>query len=160
MNPVKVTYSINGDQVTISSLPNRSLLEVLREDMGLTGVKDSCGGKGECGACTVIMDGEAVNSCMVLIGQVHDHEVETIEGLARDGELHPLQKAFVEAGAVQCGYCTPGAIMSAKALLEMIPSPSNDEIREALSGNLCRCTGYTKMVEAVRRAAKEFNNAR
>jgi carbon-monoxide dehydrogenase small subunit len=159
MNSIRVTFEVNGKQVVVDSLPNRTLLDVLREDLGLTGVKDACGGEGECGACTVIMDGKSVNSCMVFIGQVEGCSIETIEGLAKDGELHPLQRAFAEAGAVQCGYCTPGAIMSAKALLQENPHPSDEEIREGLSGNLCRCTGYVKMVEAVRRAAGEMSHA-
>ena len=159
MNSIRVTFEVNGKQVVVESLPNRTLLDVLREDLGLTGVKDACGGEGECGACTVIMDGKSVNSCMVFIGQVEGCSIETIEGLAKDGELHPLQLAFAEAGAVQCGYCTPGAIMSAKALLQENPHPSDEEIREGLSGNLCRCTGYVKMVEAVRRAAGEMSHA-
>ena len=159
MNSIRVTFEVNGKQVVVDSLPNRTLLDVLREDLGLTGVKDACGGEGECGACTVIMDGKSVNSCMVFIGQVEGCSIETIEGLAKDGELHPLQLAFAEAGAVQCGYCTPGAIMSAKALLQGNPQPSDEEIREGLSGNLCRCTGYVKMVEAVRRAAGEMSHA-
>jgi carbon-monoxide dehydrogenase small subunit len=135
------------------------LLDVLREDLGLTGAKDACGGEGECGACTVIMDGKSVNSCMVFIGQAHGHAIETIEGIAKDGELHLLQRAFVEAGAVQCGYCTPGAIMAAKAFLQGNPHPSEEQIREGLSGNLCRCTGYVKMIEAVRCAAQEMSHA-
>ncbi|MFZ5820023.1 MAG: (2Fe-2S)-binding protein [Chloroflexota bacterium] len=159
MNSIQVNFEVNGKQVTVDSPPNRTLLDVLREDLGLTGVKDACGGEGECGACTVIMDGKSVNSCMVFIGQVEGSAIETIEGLAKDGELHPLQRAFVEAGAVQCGYCTPGAIMAAKALLQENPHPSDDEIREGLSGNLCRCTGYVKMIEAVRRAAQEMSHA-
>ena len=159
MNSIRVTFEVNGKQVVVDSLPNRTLLDVLREDLGLTGVKDACGGEGECGACTVIMDGKSINSCMVFIGQVEGCSIETIEGLAKDGELHPLQRAFAEAGAVQCGYCTPGAIMSAKALLQENLHPSDEEIREGLSGNLCRCTGYVKMVEAVRHAAQEMSHA-
>ena len=159
MKSIHVTFEVNGRQVTVNSLPNRTLLDVLREDLGLTGAKDSCGGEGECGACTVIMNGKSVNSCMVFIGQVHGCAIETIEGIAKDGELHPLQRAFVEVGAVQCGYCTPGAIMAAKALLQENPHPSDEQIREGLSGNLCRCTGYVKMIEAVRRAAEEMSHA-
>jgi aerobic-type carbon monoxide dehydrogenase small subunit (CoxS/CutS family) len=159
MKSIRVTFEVNGGQVTVNSLPNRTLLDVLREDLGLTGAKDACGGEGECGACTVIMDGKSVNSCMVFIGQVHGCAVETIEGIAKDGELHPLQRAFVEVGAVQCGYCTPGAIMAAKALLQENPKLSDEQIREGLSGNLCRCTGYVKMIEAVRRTAEEISHA-
>lgn len=159
MKSIRVSFEVNGKQVTVDSLPNRTLLEVLREDMGLTGVKDACGGEGECGACTVIMDGKSVNSCMVFIGQVEGRAIETIEGIAKDVELHPLQRAFVEVGAVQCGYCTPGAIMAAKALLQENRHPSDEQIREGLSGNLCRCTGYVKMIDAVRRAAQEMSHA-
>jgi len=159
MKPIRVSFEVNGRQVTVDSLPNRTLLEVLREDLGLTGAKDACSGEGECGACTVIMDGRSVNSCLVFIGQVEGRAVETIEGIAKDGELHPLQRAFVEAGAVQCGYCTPGAIMAAKALLQENSHPSDEQIREGLSGNLCRCTGYVKMIEAVRCAAEEMSHA-
>lgn len=158
MKSIHVSFDVNGNQVTLTSAPNRTLLEVLREDLGLTGAKDACGGEGECGACTVIMDGKAVNSCLVIIGQVQGCSIETIEGLSRNGKLHPIQRAFVEAGAVQCGYCTPGAIMASKALLQEIPHPSDEQIREGLSGNLCRCTGYVKMVDAVRRAAEELTH--
>jgi len=158
MKSVQVSFEVNCKQVAVTSMPNRTLLEVLREDLGLTGAKDACGGEGECGACTVIMDGKAVNSCLVFIGQVQGRSVETIEGLSRDGELHPIQQAFVEAGAVQCGYCTPGAIMASKALLQDISHPSDEQIREGLSGNLCRCTGYVKMVDAVRSAAEEMSH--
>jgi len=159
MKSIRVAFEVNGRQVSVNSLPNRTLLEVLREDLGLTGTKDACGGEGECGACTVIMNGKSVNSCMVFIGQVQGSAIETIEGIAKDGELHPLQRAFVEVGAVQCGYCTPGAIMAATALLLGNPNPSDEQIREGLSGNLCRCTGYVKMIEAVRRAAEEMSHA-
>jgi aerobic-type carbon monoxide dehydrogenase small subunit (CoxS/CutS family) len=156
---IDVTFEVNGRKITVNSPPNRTLLDVLREDLGLIGAKDACGGEGECGACTVIMNGKSVNSCMVFIGQVQGSVIETIEGIAKDGELHPLQRAFVEVGAVQCGYCTPGAIMAAKALLQENPRPSGEQIREGLSGNLCRCTGYVKMIEAVHRAAEEMSHA-
>lgn len=159
MISIQVTFEVNGKKVTVNSPPNRTLLDVLREDLGLTGAKDACGGEGECGACTVIMNGKSVNSCMVFIGQVQGSVIETIEGIAKDGELHPLQRAFVEVGAVQCGYCTPGAIIAAKALLQGNPHPSDEQVREGLSGNLCRCTGYVKMIEAVRRAAEEMSHA-
>ncbi|MGQ9850793.1 MAG: (2Fe-2S)-binding protein [Aggregatilineaceae bacterium] len=160
MKPITVTLTVNGKTRTITTLPNKTLLYALREDLGLTGVKDACGGEGECGACTVLLDGEAVNACLVLVGQADGRSVVTIEGLAQDGQLHPLQRAFVETGAVQCGFCTPGAILSAKALLDRDPTPSDEAIREALSGNLCRCTGYSKMIAAVRRAAEEVGHAR
>jgi aerobic carbon-monoxide dehydrogenase small subunit len=158
MKMIQVSFTINGQVVNLNSAPNRSLLDVLREDLGLTGAKDSCGGEGECGACTVILDGVAVNACLVLIGQVEGCLLETIEGLAVDGDLHPLQTAFVEAGAVQCGYCTPGAILASKALLQNNPTPSEAEIREGLSGNLCRCTGYVKIIDAVRQASQEMSH--
>lgn len=160
MKPITVTLTVNGKAHTIITLPNKTLLYALREDLGLTGVKDACGGEGECGACTVLLDGEAVNACLVLIGQADGRSVTTIEGLAQDGQLHPLQRAFVETGAVQCGFCTPGAILAAKALLDRDPVPADEAIREALSGNLCRCTGYSKMIAAVRRAAEEMSHGR
>lgn len=156
MKSIQISFQLNGKKVSLHSAPNRTLLDVLREDLGLTGAKDSCGGEGECGACTVIMDGVAVNACLVLIGQVEGCAVETIEGLADNGNLHPLQTAFVEAGAVQCGYCTPGMILASKALLQENPAPSDAEIREGLSGNLCRCTGYVKIIDAVKLAAGEM----
>jgi carbon-monoxide dehydrogenase small subunit len=158
MKSIQVDVVVNGEPKTLLCMPNRTLLEVLREDLGLTGAKDACGGEGECGACTVIMDDKAVNSCMLLIGQAHGSVIETIEGISRPGDLHPLQTAFVEMGAVQCGYCTPGAIMAAKALLKAIPNPTEDQTREGLSGNLCRCTGYVKMIAAVQQAAEEMRN--
>jgi carbon-monoxide dehydrogenase small subunit len=158
MKKITLEFGLNDRLKTYTGAPNRTLLDVLREDFSLTGAKDACGGEGECGACTVIMDGKIVNACMVLIGQVNGHSIITIEGLTKPGEFHPLQKAFVEAGAVQCGFCTPGAILTAKSLLDRNPDPSDDEIRESLSGNLCRCTGYLKMVKAVRLAAKELYN--
>ena len=158
MTTIQVHLQVNDRPYAVSTSASRTLLEVLREDLGLTGVKDACGGEGECGACTVIMDGSAVNSCLVLIGQAEGSQIGTIEGLAKDGELHPIQRAFVEAGAVQCGYCTPGAILASKALVEKNLDPSDDEIREALAGNLCRCTGYSKMLAAVHLAAEVMNH--
>jgi carbon-monoxide dehydrogenase small subunit len=155
IDQIAVRLTVNGRSVQVDAAPDETLLTLLREDLGLTGTKDGCG-EGECGACTVLLDGEAVNACLVLAAQVDGHEVLTIEGLAAGGELHPIQRAFIEAGAVQCGFCTPGAIMSAVALLARYPDPDEREIRQALSGNLCRCTGYAKMVQAVRRAAREM----
>lgn len=149
MKDIKVDFILNGANTVVSSRPNRTLLDVLRDDLGLTGAKDACGGEGECGACTVILNGRPVNSCMVLIGQVEGTQVTTIEGLTPRQGYHPIQKAFVEAGAVQCGYCTPGAVLAAKALLDQNPHPSDQEIRDGLSGNLCRCTGYNKMLDAL-----------
>lgn len=149
MKEVKVEFTLNGSKIVIASKPNRTLLDVLRDDLGLTGAKDACGGEGECGACTVIFNGRPVNSCMVFIGQVEGAQVTSIEGITPKDGYHPIQKAFVEAGAVQCGYCTPGAVLAAKALLDQDPHPSDQDIREGLSGNLCRCTGYTKMLDAL-----------
>lgn len=158
MNTVEIHFVLNGKSVTLSTPAGRSLLEVLREDFALTGAKDSCGGEGECGACTVLLDGEPVNACLVLISQVEGRSVLTIEGLAQSGQVHPIQAAFTAAGAVQCGYCTPGMVLAAKALLDRTPHPDEAQIREALAGNLCRCTGYARIVSAVRMAAEEVQN--
>jgi aerobic-type carbon monoxide dehydrogenase small subunit (CoxS/CutS family) len=155
MKKIEVTFTVNDRVVTLSSYPNRTLMDVLREDLGFTGVKNACGGEGECGACTVIMDGRAVNSCLVLIGQADGQRILTVEGLADNGNPHPLQTAFVQVGAVQCGFCTPGLIMASKALLDENPHPNEEQIREALAGNLCRCTGYSKIIEAVRMVSEE-----
>jgi len=144
---------VNGDRYEVAVEPSRSLAEVLREDLGLTGTKIGCN-QGDCGACTVLIDGRSVASCMTLAIEAQQREITTIEGLAGSLEdLHPIQEAFVDHGAVQCGFCTAGMIMSAKNLLDRNPSPSEQEIRHALSGNLCRCTGYTKIVEAIDAAA-------
>jgi len=143
-----LTMKLNGEEVTVQVRPSAMLVEVLRDQLELTGTKVACG-EGECGACTVLLDGVPVNSCLVPALKAQGREVMTVEGLAPLGDLHPLQKAFVEHGAVQCGYCTPGMLMSAKALLDHNPSPTEDEVRLAISGNLCRCTGYAKIVEAV-----------
>ena len=148
-----ITMTVNGAPVEAAVEPNRTLVQFLREDMGLTGTKHGCG-LGDCGACTVILDGKPVNSCLVLAVQANGREVLTIEGLAENGKLHPIQQAFVKTGAVQCGFCTPGMILSAKALLDENPRPTEREIRTAISGNLCRCTGYQKIVEAIGEASK------
>jgi carbon-monoxide dehydrogenase small subunit len=148
MTTQALTMRLNGEEVTVQVKPSATLVEVLRDQLELTGTKVACG-EGECGACTVLLDGKPVNSCLVPALKAQGREVMTVEGLAPLGELHPLQKAFVEHGAVQCGYCTPGMLMSAKALLDDNPNPTEDEIRLAISGNLCRCTGYAKIVEAV-----------
>lgn len=153
---IKIKFTVNSEEREIVTEPTRTLLSILREELGLTGTKEGCG-KGECGACTVIMDGNPVPSCLVLACQLDGCEITTIEGLSEDGNLDPLQKAFIEEGAVQCGFCTPGMIMSAKALLMRNPSPTEDEIKEAISGNLCRCTGYTKIVKAIEKASKTNN---
>ena len=158
MVEITVSFSLNGKKTTLTSFPNRTLLDVLREDLGLTGAKDACGGEGECGACTVLLDGKPINSCLVFIGQIEDGNLTTVEGLTSKDQYHPIQRAFVEAGAVQCGYCTPGAVLAAKALLDNNPQPSDEEIREGLSGNLCRCTGYNKMVDAVHQVVNEVSN--
>jgi len=151
-----ITMTVNGEPVEAAVEPNRTLVQFLREDLGLTGTKHGCG-LGDCGACTVILDGKPVNSCLVLAVQANGREVLTIEGLAENGELHPIQQAFVNNGAVQCGFCTPGMILSAKALLDENPKPTETEIRTAISGNLCRCTGYQKIVEAVEEASKTLS---
>jgi len=143
-----ITLKVNGRQWDIAVEPNRTLLDVLRHDLELTGTKRGCD-LGECGSCTVILNGKPVNSCLVLAVQANGAEILTIEGLAGPDGLHPLQRAFVEKGAIQCGFCTPGMILSATTLLQKNPNPSEEEIRIALSGNLCRCTGYQKIVEAI-----------
>ncbi len=148
-----IQLTVNGEQVEAAVDPNRTLLDFLREDQRLTGAKHGCG-LGDCGACTVILDGKPVNSCLVLAVQANGREVVTIEGLAENGRLHPIQQAFVDKGAIQCGFCTPGMILSSKALLDENPRPTETEIRTSISGNLCRCTGYQKIVEAVQEAAK------
>ena len=157
MHTIRVTLKINGEQRQVETAANQTLLYLLRDDLGLTGTKDGCR-EGECGACTVLLDGEPVNSCLVLAGQADGREVLTVEGLAHNGQLHAVQRAFVEAGAVQCGFCTPGVIMAAVALLSRDPKPSEHQVREALVGNLCRCTGYNKILDAVRLAAEEMRD--
>jgi len=143
---------VNGEEFDLDTAPHRTLLEVLRDELGLTGTKEGCG-TGDCGACTVLMDGRAVNSCLVLAPEATGREIATIEGLATNGRLHPIQQAFVDAAAAQCGYCTPGMILSIKALLDRNPSPTLDEVRLGIAGNLCRCTGYAKIYQAVEAAA-------
>lgn len=150
-----IKFKLNGEEVEHYAPLNRTLLKMLREDFDLTGAKEGCGA-GECGACTVIMDGVAVNSCLVLAPEVDGHEITTIEGLATNGKLDPLQVAFINEAALQCGYCTPGMIMTAKVLLKNNPQPSEDEIKEGISGNLCRCTGYKKIIEAIQSAADKY----
>ena len=148
-----LVLTVNEESYEIQINPNRTLLEVIRNDLGLTGTKEGCG-TGECGACTVLLDGEPVNACLTLALQAHGMKVTTIEGLSKDGTIHPLQEAFITHGAIQCGFCTPGMILSAKALLDRKPKPEEIEIREALIGNLCRCTGYQKIVEAITSCVK------
>jgi aerobic-type carbon monoxide dehydrogenase small subunit (CoxS/CutS family) len=152
-----VALNINGDDYELAVAPSHTLLEVLREDAGLTGTKHGCE-QGECGLCTVLIDGRPQFSCLTLAIEAQGCEIRTVEGLAIHGELHPLQQAWGETGASQCGYCTPGMLMSAQALLERNPSPSRTEIREALAGNLCRCTGYQAMIEAVELAAARMRS--
>jgi carbon-monoxide dehydrogenase small subunit len=154
---IQLHLTVNGKKQTIQSYPGKTLLYLLREGLGLRGTKDGCQ-IGECGACTVLLDGVPVNACLTLASQVDGKEVMTIEGMAENGKLHPLQRAFVEEGAVQCGFCTPGAILSAYALLKTTKDPSEEEIKDALVGNLCRCTGYSKIIHAVLKAARADQN--
>jgi carbon-monoxide dehydrogenase small subunit len=152
---VHLRLRVNGEEAPVSFAPYKTLLEVLREDLGLTGTKHGCE-LGECGACAVLVDGEPLLSCLVLALECEGRAIETVEGLARGPELHPLQAAFADLGAAQCGYCTPGILMTAKALLAREPSPSRERIKEALAGNLCRCTGYQQIFEAVEDAARRL----
>ena len=147
-----VHYTINGRPYEVYISPNLTLLEVVRDELRLTGAKEGCG-TGDCGACSMIVDGRLVTSCLMLAPQADGAEITTIEGLAQNGQLHPVQQAFIERGAVQCGFCIPGIILAGKTLLDSNPQPSEQEIREAIAGNLCRCTGYTKIVEAIAAAA-------
>ncbi|MBI2848785.1 MAG: (2Fe-2S)-binding protein [Chloroflexi bacterium] len=147
-----IELKVNGETYEVAIAPHRTLLEVLRESIGLTGSKEGCG-EGACGACTVIIDGKAVLSCLTLAESVQGKEILTIEGLAKNGKLHPIQEAAVKYGAIQCGFCTPGWIMSAKALLDENPKPTEEQVRFAIAGNLCRCTGYVKIVESILAAA-------
>ncbi|MGB9605005.1 MAG: (2Fe-2S)-binding protein [Bryobacteraceae bacterium] len=156
---VRVRTTVNGQPVEFLCEPRQSLLECLREILGLTGAKEGCN-DGNCGACAVIMDGRLVNSCLVLGVEAEGRQITTIEGLARGPELHPIQRAFLEEGAVQCGFCTPGMILAAKALLDHEPDPSEAQIRRWLANHLCRCTGYDKIVRAVRQAAARMREVR
>ena len=150
-----ILLRVNGEEREVAVFPNRTLLEVLREDLLLTGTKEACD-DGVCGTCTVLVDGMPMRSCLLLAIQVQGRQIVTIEGLAEGEELHPIQKAFIDHGAIQCGFCTPGMILTAKALLEQTPEPSNYEIRRAISGNFCRCTGYNKIVEAIASGATQM----
>lgn len=150
---MRITFRLNGEIITTEVEDSMRALDLLREDLGLTGTKEGCG-EGECGACTIIVDGKAVNSCIMLAAELDGTSVETIEGLTgSDGKMHPVQRSFIDKGAVQCGFCIPGMIMSVKCLLDENGSPSKEEIEAALEGNLCRCTGYVRIIEAVEHAA-------
>lgn len=153
MDKIKLNLIVNEKPVSIEIKPYARLLDVIREELGLTGTKEGCG-VGECGACTVIVDGKAVNSCMVLAASMEGRHITTIEGLMEGDKLHPIQEAFVKHNAMQCGFCTPGFIMSAKALLDENKTPTKDEIKVAISGNLCRCTGYEQIIAAIEDASK------
>lgn len=150
----QIHLTVNGEKIYSQVEPNKTLLWFLREELGLTGTKEGCGA-GECGACTVILNGRAVNSCLVMALEADGGDVQTIEGEAKNGELSDLQRAFIDKNALQCGFCTPGMIMSARALLNNNPNPSREEIKEAMQGNLCRCTGYEPIIEAIEEAVKK-----
>ena len=144
----EIILKVNGEEREVAVEPRQTLLEILRNDLGLTGTKEGCG-NGNCGTCTVLLDGKADSYCLILAIEVEGQEITTIEGLAKAGEIHPLQKAFIEEGAIQCGFCSPGMILTAKAFLDVNPHPTEAEARQAISGNLCRCTGYDKIVRAI-----------
>ncbi len=148
-----IQLTVNGEQYDVIAKPNRTLVEVLRDDLELTGTKVGCG-EGACGACTVLIAGKPVRSCLTLAVEAQGKEIETIEGLASGGQLHPVQKAFIELGAIQCGFCTPAMIMTSKAFLDVNPHPTEEEVRQAISGVVCRCTGYAKIVDAIMAAAE------
>jgi carbon-monoxide dehydrogenase small subunit len=153
MMEITIRFMLNHEPVQVEVAPHWTLLRLLREKIGLTGTKEGCG-IGECGACTVLLEGIPVNACLVLAPKVDGKEVQTVEGLGSRDALHPLQRSFVEHGAVQCGFCTPGILMSSKALLEKNPRPTTEEVREAISGHLCRCTGYHQIIEAIEKASE------
>ena len=159
MKTMTVSFTINGRRERLSIPPHRTLLEMLREDLQLTGAKEGCG-HGECGACTVILDGKTVNACLVLAAEADGQDILTIEGLKTGDTVHPIQQAFIDQSGMQCGFCTPGVILSAKVLLDAHPDPTREEIKEALVGNFCRCTGYTKILESVETAARAMRGAR
>jgi len=155
LGKIRARFRVNGQDVELDVDPMATLLDVLREQLGLTGTKKGCDA-GDCGACTVIMDGKAILSCLTPVLQAAGKEIVTVEGLAREGKLHPLQEAFIECGAVQCGFCTPGMLLSAKALLHRNPSPAREEVKVSISGNLCRCTGYKKIIDAIMLASRRM----
>lgn len=154
----KISLTVNGKDYSVDTKPDKSLLWVLRNKLGFTGPKEGCG-KGECGACTVLLDGDPVNSCLVLAVQADGREVVTIEGIADGDKLHPVQESFIEKGAIQCGFCTPGMIITAKSLLDDNPNPSEEEIKEYMSGNICRCTGYIKIIDAIKHAGEKMSSS-
>jgi len=154
----QVSLRVNGEIYDLLVESRHTLLRVLRDELGLSGTKKGCD-TGDCGACTVLMEGKPINSCLTLAVEADGKDITTIEGLARGNELHPLQEAFIQAGAVQCGYCTPGMILTAKALLEENPNPSEEEVKRAIAGNLCRCTGYVKIIQAIQAAAKVMRSS-
>jgi len=156
LKKLRIKFRLNGSQVEVETKPNKRLLDLLRDDLGLTGTKEGCS-IGECGACTVLVNGKAVNSCLVLAGEIDGADIITIEGIANNGELHPLQENFLKFGAVQCGFCIPGMILSAYALLSTKRNPDEEEIKEAIAGNLCRCTGYKQIIEAIKHTIEEVN---
>ena len=154
-----LSFRLNGQEITRETLPDRRVVDLLREDLGLGGTKECCG-SGECGACTILVDGESRLSCLMLAAQLSGRKVVTIEGVSEGGNLHAMQQAFIEYGAVQCGYCTPGMILASLDLLRRIPDPTREQVRQNLSGNLCRCTGYHKIVDAVMAAARAMRGGR
>ena len=153
---MKVNFTLNGKSMSVETAPDRRVVDLLREDLGLSGTKECCG-SGECGACTILVNGESRLSCLMLAAQLEGRTLLTIEGLAANGELHVVQQAFVDHGAVQCGFCTPGMVLATLDLLRRIPEPTREEVRRELSGNLCRCTGYQKIVDAVMASARILN---
>jgi len=156
MEEVTIRFTLNGKEVEVKVKPNTTLLDLLRRKLKITSVKRGCE-RGECGACTVLIDNQPVNSCLVLAPQVDGKNVVTVEGIVEDEKLHPIQEAFIETGAVQCGFCTPGIILTLKALFDINPNPSEEDIRKAIEGNLCRCTGYTKIIEGAVLAKRRIN---
>ncbi len=158
MGKVRIDFRVNGTAHTVDTYPMSRLLDVLREQIGLTGTKEGCG-EGECGACSVLVNGELVNSCLMPVLQASGSDILTVEGLAEEGRLHPVQQAFAEAGGAQCGICTPGMILAACVLLGRFPRPTDEQIRDGLAGNLCRCTGYQKIFDAVREAGEAMAGA-
>ncbi|WMM25350.1 (2Fe-2S)-binding protein [Tissierella sp. MB52-C2] len=148
---VNISLTVNEELFEVSVREDLRLIDLLRDELGLIGTKEGCG-EGECGACTIIMDGETVNSCLVMAFQANGSNILTIEGMEKEGNIHPIQQAYIDVGAVQCGFCIPGMVLSTKALLDKNPHPSKEEIREGISGNLCRCTGYNKMIHATEKA--------